>query len=146
MKRALLLVLGLSAFGCSQHDCDLNDDMRLFAGDGALDCGTAGADKERSEVDQCATDAFEAGDAFIARYQQMGTDSTLIVGLASNTEGSVKLFRWDSAPCGGPGCDPVTDVQSCEKPSVTLQTSEDPNALPLDCESLGTPQRICSGG
>lgn len=145
MNNRWLSVCGLVvAVGCSQHECDLKDDMRLFAGDGAIDCGTAGDGKQRSEVDQCATDAFEAHQAFFARYQSTGTDSKLVVGVASNTEGAVKIFRWDSAPCGGPGCDPVTDVQTCEEPSVLPQTSDDPNALPLDCKTLGTPQRICS--
>ena len=140
-----LAVCGLVVVvGCSQHECDLTDDLRLFAGDGAIDCGTAGAGKERSEVDRCATDAFEARQAFFARYQATGTDSKLVVGIGSNTDGAVKIFRWDSAPCGGPGCDPVTDVQTCEEPSVLQQTSEDPNALPLECKTLGTPQRICS--
>lgn len=133
-----------SLLGCSS-DCDLNDDLRLFAGDGAIDCGTAGTESDRAAVDECAVDAFEQGSAFIARYQQTGTDSRLITALASNTEGKLKIFRWDSAPCGGPGCDPVTDVQSCDEPSLALETSEDPSVLPISCGSLGLAERICSG-
>jgi hypothetical protein len=117
--------------------------MRLFAGDGAIDCGTADATHDRAAVDQCATEAFGAGKAFIARYAAQGTDSKLITAVASNTAGKLKIFRWDSAPCGGSSCSPVTDVQSCEGPSVSMETSADPSALPISCESLGLAQRIC---
>lgn len=143
MSRLLLAVLCLPALlGCSS-ECELDDDLRLFAGEGAVDCGTAGGEADRASVDQCAIDGFDAGTAFIARYRPTGADSRLITAVASNTEGKVKIFRWDSAPCGG--CDPVTDVQDCEKPSLTEESSEDPNILPISCESLGLAQRICSG-
>ncbi len=145
MTRAawLLCVVGLLACGCSS-DCDLDDDVRLFAGDAAVDCGTADATHDRRDIDQCLLDAFDAGTAFIARYRQQGEDSKLETALAMNTEGKVKIFRWDSSPCGdGSSCSPVTDVQSCEGPTVAAQSSDDPNALPLACASLGLAQRTC---
>lgn len=129
-------------WACSDS-CELSDDLRLFAGDGARDCGVVEPADDRSQVDACVAEAFEAGVAFIARYERQGTDSKVITAVASNTEGTVKLFLWDSAPCGGPGCDPVTDVQSCEGPSLTQETSEDPNALPITCEDYGLTQRVC---
>jgi hypothetical protein len=145
MKHLWLVLLGSSLWlsGC-KSDCELNDSLRLFAGDAALDCGTAHSAADRDAVDQCATDAFEAGSAFIARYERTGVDSNLVVALASNSDGKLKLFRWDSAPCGSSSCDPVTDVQSCEKPSATQVSSDDPTALPISCESLGLPERICN--
>ena len=141
--RWLLGVVGLLSLGCSD-DCELDDDLRLFAGDSAVDCGTADATHDRGEIDQCAVDAFEAGTAFIARYQQQGEDSKLSTAVAMNTAGRVKVFRWDSSPCGGgSSCTPVTDVQACEGPAVAAESAEDPNALPLTCTSLGLAQRIC---
>jgi hypothetical protein len=143
--RSFVRLLGSSCcllLGCSS-ECTLDDDIHLFAGDGAIDCGTADESHDRAEVDQCATDAFGAGTAFIARYASQGTDSKLVTAVASNTAGKLKIFRWDSAPCGGSSCSAVTDVQSCEGPSVSMQTSADPSALPIDCESLGLAQRIC---
>jgi hypothetical protein len=53
--------LCFAALGCSSGDCDLVDDLRLFAGDAAIDCGTAASDEQREGVDQCALDAFKAG-------------------------------------------------------------------------------------
>lgn len=145
MKRLLLSLCALSTvLGCSQHDCDLDDDLRLFAGDGAIDCGKTSASTDRADVDKCATNAFADGKAFIARYERQGEDSQLVVAVASNTDGKVKIFRWDSSPCGGGSCSPVTDVQSCENPSAATSTSDDPNALPIDCESLGLAERICN--
>jgi hypothetical protein len=145
MKRALrwLALVGLAALACSNNDCDLNDDIRQFAGDTALDCGTADEAHDRADIDACAVGAFEAGTAFIARYRQQGTDSVLVTAVAMNTAGKVELFRWDSSPCGGGDCRPTTDVQSCESASVSPTTSEDPNVLPITCESLGLAQRIC---
>jgi hypothetical protein len=135
-------LLGLALLGCS-NECDLDDDLRRFAGDAALECGTADAAHARADVDTCATNAFDAGNAFIARYQQQGIDSKLLTAVAMNSAGKVKIFRWDSSPCGGGSCSPVTDVQACEGPAVTLTTSEDPGALPFSCSSLGLAQRIC---
>lgn len=133
------------ALGCSSSDCALDDDLHLFAGDGALDCGTADATHDRGDIDKCASDAFSAGQPFIARYQRTGVDSHIVNAVASNTDGKVKIFRWDSAPCGGDSCLPVTDVQSCDGPTVNMQTPDDPTALPLNCDSLGLPQRVCGG-
>jgi len=136
-------LLSLALLGCSS-ECDLDDDIRRFAGDAALDCGTANATLDRADVDTCATSAFEDGSAFIARYQQQGIDSKLLTAVAMNSAGQVKIFRWDSSPCGGgSSCSPVTDVQACQGPAVELASSEDPNALPLSCSSLGLAQRIC---
>ena len=146
MKRVLGLfgcaALSLSLLGCA-NDCTLDDDMRLFAGDAALDCGTADETTPREDVDACATAAFDDGQAFIARYQQQGKDSRLVTAVAMNTAGKVKVFRWDSAPCGGGSCSPVTDVQACEGPSLEMSTSSDENALPIACSSLGLAQRVC---
>lgn len=136
-------LLSLALLGCSS-ECDLDDDMRRFAGDAALDCGTANEAEGRADVDTCATDAFDAGSAFIARYQRQGTDSKLLIAVAMNSAGQVKIFRWDSSPCGGSSsCSPVTDVQACEAPVVAQATSEDPSALPISCGSLGLAQRVC---
>jgi hypothetical protein len=135
-------VTALALVGCSTK-CEIDDDLRLFAGESAHDCGTADGSEARAKVDACVAAAFEGKQSFIARYPRQGEDSKLVTAVASNTAGVVKLFQWDSAPCGGPSCDPVTDVQSCEKPSLTAETSEDPDALPISCESFGFAQRIC---
>jgi hypothetical protein len=135
----------LALLGCSSGDCDLVDDLRLFAGESAIDCGTADASKDRAEVDQCAVDAFEAKQAFFARYERDGEDSKLQQAVAMNSASAVKIFRWDSSPCGGGSCNPATDVQSCEEPSPLLETSEDDTVLPIQCEEFGLTQRICGG-
>jgi hypothetical protein len=141
-KWLLLLALG-SCSACSADQCELDDDLRLFAGDGARDCGTVGFDDDRAKVDGCVADAFDAEAPFMARYERQSTDSKVIMAVAANTEGKVKLFQWDSAPCGGPGCDAVTDVRSCDGAALSEETSEDPLALPISCERVGLPQRIC---
>jgi hypothetical protein len=140
--RVLLGCCCLTLVGCSTK-CELDDDLRLFAGEAAHDCGSAENTEQRVAVDACVADAFETKHGFIARYPTQGEDSKLVTAVAGNSAGVVKLFQWDSAPCGGPGCDPVTDVQSCEAPSLTARTSEDPDALPITCESYGLAERTC---
>ncbi len=135
-------LLALATLACSS-DCELQDDLRLFAGDDALDCGSAGSAQDRRAVDEGVVDAFQAGSAFIARYESKGEDSSLVRALAMNSSGTVKVFRWDSSPCGGGSCEPATDVQSCEGPALRAESSDDESALPLSCASLGLAQRVC---
>lgn len=137
----LLAACALAGWGCA-GDCALDDDLRLFAGNAARDCGTA-AQGERARVDACVAEAFDAGEPFIARYERAGVDSKVVTAVAGNSVGAIKLFQWDSAPCGGPGCAPVTDVQACEGAELNPETSEDPDALPVRCEKLGLAQRVC---
>jgi hypothetical protein len=120
----------------------LNDDLRLFAGSSARDCGTVTAADERTATDACVVEAFEEGEPFIARYEQMGIDSKVVMAVASNTDGRIKVFQWDSAPCGGPGCDAVTDVRNCNEPMLNPAVSESRDVLPISCE-LGLPERTC---
>jgi hypothetical protein len=140
--RVLVGCCSLALVGCSTK-CELDDDLRLFAGEAARDCGSAESSEQRAAVDACVADAFEGKHGFIARYPRQGEDSKLITAVASNSAGVVKLFQWDSAPCGGSSCDPVTDVQSCEAPTLTVETSDDPEALPVTCESYGLAERTC---
>lgn len=138
------LALCPMVWGC-QSECVLDDDVRQFAGGAARDCGTVQPDDERAAVDECVADAFEAGEPFIARYEHTSVDSKRVTAIASNSAGTIKIFQWDQAPCGGPGCDPVTDVQSCREPLLASETSEDPSALPIACGDTGVAERICGG-
>ena len=138
----LTLTTCLALGGC-ESQCVLNDDLRLFAGDGARDCGTVTVADDRSDVDACVAQAFEAGEAFIARYEHQGVSSKTVTAVASNSEGRIKIFQWDSSPCGGSGCDPVTDVQGCNGPSLNEEIADDPEALPVSCEDTGLPERTC---
>lgn len=142
-RRVGSCLLGAILFWGCNSTCDLDEDVRLFAGDAARDCGTVRAAHERADVDACVAEAFEAGEPFIARYERMSEDSKVVTAVAANSAGRVKLFQWDQAPCGGSGCQPVTDVQSCEGPTLNSETSEDVDALPISCEDVGLPERTC---
>jgi hypothetical protein len=144
----LLLKLGVGSWLCfgapaCSNKCELDDDLRLFAGDSARDCGLVEIGADRTQADDCVSNAFEAREPFIVRYSRQGTDSQVVTAVGANSAGAIKIFQWDSAPCGGPGCDPVTDVQSCDNPSLNLESSESPDALPIACGSFGNPQRVC---
>jgi hypothetical protein len=141
-SKRLILALAGWCFACSDQ-CELNDDLQRFAGDSARDCGSVGRDDDRAEVDGCVAEAFGSGEAFIARYEQQGVDSKVVMAVAADSDGKVKLFQWDSAPCGGTGCDAVTDARTCEGPALSEETSDDPLALPITCDRVGLPERIC---
>jgi len=141
-RSRIALGLWLLLGGCSSHQCQLDDDLRLFAGDGAIDCGIAGVKTDRAAVDQCASEAFGAHKAFMARYAD-ADGSKLVTAVASNSDGALKIFRWNS-PCGDSSCSSVTDVQECVVPTLKMMTSDDANVLPFDCGSLGLPERICN--
>src|SRR6187431_2517761 len=98
-RKWLTLVACLGACGC-KSECVLDDDVRLFAGDSARDCGSVTGTDDRSDTDACVAEAFEAGEPFIARYERMAIDSKVVTAVVSNTDGKIKIFQWDSAPCG----------------------------------------------
>jgi hypothetical protein len=131
--------------GCSSNDCALDDDLRLFAGDGARDCGTVGLGQDRTQVDACVADALDAGVAFMARYEFQGVEAKRESAVASNSAGKVELFQWQAEPCGSGSCGPATDVQSCQGPALNPDSGADPLALPVTCESTGLAQRVCGG-
>ena len=117
----LMLAACLALSGC-ESQCVLNDDLRLFAGDGARDCGSATAAGDRSNVDACVAQAFEAGEAFMARYEHQGISSKTVTAVASNSDGRIKIFQWDSAPCGGSGC-----------AAANFRTIDAPKEFPTTC-------------
>ena len=142
VRVAVVLVASLLSAAC-QRECVLNDDVRLFAGSDARDCGSVAAGDDRSDVDACVAEAFEAGEPFIARYERPGASSKIVTAVASNSDGRIKIFQWDSAPCAGSGCDAVTDVQSCDGPTLNQDVAEEPDALPIVCAEQGLPERTC---
>jgi hypothetical protein len=144
MKRLWLWVccgLGVLSGACS-NDCVLDDDLTRFAGDGATDCGSVEVGKDRSKVDDCATSAFEAKHAFVARYQTQGEDTRVVTAVAMNTDGQVRIFRWASSSSGSGSA--VTDAQTCEEPMVGLKPG-DPSILPIGCGALAVAERTCGG-
>jgi hypothetical protein len=81
---------------------------------------------------------------FIARYDRQGIDSQVISGLAGDSQGRVFFLLWDSAPCGGSGCNPVISEDICDGPSPdTSPTRDAAHTPPITCVGLTSRGQIC---
>ena len=139
--------------GCSSNDsmvrpvvaCDFAAKLKSRAGAGAMDCGHAALGGSASAVDACVVQAFQAGQAFYARYDRQGIDSAVVFGIAGDSSGNVIFMLRDSDPSGGSGAPPTLYENSCLDPAVDPSTSRDPFiAPPLTCTSSPSLGQTCS--
>lgn len=95
--------------------------VRSFTGPQAEDCGrhqVAASAEALTKSLACALAASAKRRPFWTFREDQGIDSRLAHGLLGNSDGTVHLFRWDSAPCGGPGCAPRYSIEICPMPNV----------------------------
>jgi hypothetical protein len=69
-------------------------------------------------VQSCVFDAYDEKVPFHARFWRQGIDSEIADGIARDGSGTLYIYRFDSAPCGGPGCAPRLTERVCLKPYV----------------------------
>jgi hypothetical protein len=100
---------------------------------------------DASAVDACVATAIKEKRAFRAEYRRQGIDSQVVSGYAGNDGGQVFFLSWDSAPCGGPSCDPVISSMECIRPKVIETLNQSRPSPPIDCEALQDQGRICEG-
>jgi hypothetical protein len=119
----------------SQRDpvTDLKAHTERYTGAMPVDCGqrrlarmfdqtnTVAALKESLA---CGAAATAAGNAFLAFDQIQGIDSILFQGVLGTRTGVVYQFAFDSAPCGGPGCEPRFTITQCPRPEVVDSRSD----------------------
>jgi hypothetical protein len=70
------------------------------------------ADEFRA-LETCITDAWRRRQPFYFSIEGTGVDSHIGHGLMGNADRQVKRFWYDSAPCGGPGCNERFLVAVC---------------------------------
>ena len=75
---------------------------------------------------RCAQRAIRDGRPFWTYNQRQGIDSWIAHGLLRTSGGELRSFSYDSAPCGGPGCEPQLSVDPCREPYVRPATDGDP--------------------
>jgi hypothetical protein len=117
--------------------------LKPRAGNEATDCGTAALGMSAAAVDACVVKAFDSGTPFVARYARQGTDSKIVLGIVRDQQGTVTFLEWDSAPCGGPGCDPVITALTCDGPAVDDSPTRNSNTAPITCASALAVGRVC---
>lgn len=75
----------------------------------------------------CARDAAKQKKAFRLVQRGPSLDSEIATGVIGRADGSVMWFVYDSAPCGGPGCDSRFTTEPCELSSVVVIHRTDGN-------------------
>ena len=104
-----LLVLPLAALllsACSDSGTsgtslsDFRERIESTAGPEAEDCGTSPAGESRTPQNTCIADAFQAGLAARALYQQSGFDSQVFSALTVAADGTVTRLFFDADPDG----------------------------------------------
>jgi len=130
--------------GSCSSKCELVTGLSAVSGAAATNCGHALRGADASAVDACVVTAFEKGVAFVAQYDRTGTDSTVVFGIAGDSNGRVTFLLWDSDPSGGSGEDPVITGNLCVGPSVDSSSTRDPFvAPPITCTSITSLGRTC---
>ena len=73
---------------------------------------------------QCVQQAIQARQPFWTFVQRRGIDSFVAHGLLRTADGEVRYFYYDSAPCGGPGCEGELTLELCASPAVKPRTAD----------------------
>ncbi len=71
--------------------------------------------EEAEATSRCMTDAYSTKRTAYFYVQGPGVDSELAWGMLTRS-GRVMRFEYDSAPCGGPGCNERFVVRDCSPP------------------------------
>ncbi len=88
--------------------------MRGYAGIGSLDCGVVSVREAQAAANRCVDAAYQAKRAFTVRYNLPGIDSAIAEGLASNGQGEVRAYHYDSDPSGGSHVGVRVDERPCQ--------------------------------
>jgi hypothetical protein len=102
------LIIGMQPAECGQHFLTRTSDTVVAIG--------------RSELElslKCGMAAARAKQPFWTFKQEQGIDSWIAQGLLGGPDGLIQHFWYDSAPCGGSGCEPRLTISPCARPSVS---------------------------
>ena len=108
--------------------------IEQFTGRSATDCGQHGIprameSRAAGEVElkaslACALNASGRPEAFRTVRQLQGIDSLVYEGLLGKPDGTIYLFSYDSAPCGGRNCAGRFVIQRCLRPMLATDRLE----------------------
>lgn len=112
--RGVAMTIAIVALlGCSTHRRGLTFHLDRAAGVPATDCGTFRfgmferhglTSAQSAKAAECVGRARSRREPFKVVLEGPGIDSHLATGLLAGRDGVVRLFNYDSAPCGGPRC------------------------------------------
>ena len=108
--------------GCSTHRTGLAFHVDRAAGEPATDCGTFRfgmfephelTSAQAAQAAECVARARSGREPFKVVLEGPGIDSHLATGVLAGRDGVVRLFNYDSAPCGGPRCRERFSLEPC---------------------------------
>ena len=106
-------VATVALLGCSTHKRSLAFHLDRAAGEPATDCGTFRfgmfqphelTSAQAAQAAECVARTRSRREPFRVVLEGPGIDSHLAAGVLAGRDGVVRLFNYDSAPCGGPRC------------------------------------------
>src|SRR5262249_37207313 len=126
------VVLAVATSGSAETRVDKTGARRRVRekiGNAAVDCGTFPGQPYRTaralpsaslrQASQCMTSAWKEHKAFFFVVDGSAIDSWVATGLMGTDKGVVKVFWYDSAPCGSVQCDEAFETFSCPAPEAS---------------------------
>lgn len=131
LAHSVLLQLKVAVPTLSRSDAQrsVEQHVQRLTGPNALDCGHyrfSGHPDTSNRIDeavvrrslQCGLDASKRRMPFRIIREGAGIDSWIAHGSVGAPDGTMFLFSYDSAPCGGPGCPERLITSKCSSPTV----------------------------
>jgi hypothetical protein len=108
MARRVFVITGADPRECGRHPLrDVNERRE-------------GPTREQLEASlRCVSEAIQTGQRFWTFVELPGIDSWVAHGFLRTASGDLRHFVYDSAPCGGPRCQPELTLEPCARPGVT---------------------------
>jgi hypothetical protein len=128
----LVLLLAAATYGSAQTRVDKTGARRRILekiGKAAVDCGTFPGQPYRTarplpsadltQVSQCMATAWKEHKSFFYAVDGSAIDSWVATGLVGTEKGAIKVFWYDSAPCGSVRCDESFETFACPAPGAS---------------------------
>jgi hypothetical protein len=116
---ALLMELAVPAGGADIRD-KFDGYFDKAKASGYRNCGSVALDgTNKAAVDACVLEAFQHGQAFFARYDQLGIDSAVAEGLLFSQQKVLTVVHFDGWACATPNC---ASPENCNSPRITKTT------------------------
>jgi hypothetical protein len=122
IRFVVVAIVIVALLGCSTHRSGLTFHLDRATGVPATDCGTFRlgmferhglTSSQAAKAAECVARARSRREPFKVVLEGPGIDSHLATGLLAGRDGAVRLFTYDSAPCGGPRCHERVSLGAC---------------------------------
>ena len=134
-SREMLIALELNLGQRQDPADDLRQYVEQFTGSEPRECGrhllvqrerqwVAADEGALQKSVECGVAAASTRRAFWTFKQNQGIDAWIASGLLGTGSGVIYRFSYDSAPCGGPGCQSRITFERCDKPIAATGSNQ----------------------